>query len=101
MTTDAIIEEKKITARKIKEPSKYKVIVLNDDYTPMEFVVALLIKVFRIDHDAAVKLTMQIHHDGSAVAGVYSYEIAEQKVIESTELARLNGHPLIIKAAQE
>ena len=101
MTTDAIIEEKKITARKIKEPSKYKVMLLNDDYTPMEFVVALLIKVFRIGHDAAVKLTMQIHQEGSAVAGVYSYEIAEQKVIESTELARLNGHPLIIKAAQE
>lgn len=101
MTTDAVIEEKTVTSRKLKEPSKYKVLVLNDDYTPMEFVVALLTKVFRIDHDSAVELTMKIHHDGSAVAGVYSHEIAEQKVIESTELARLNGHPLVIKAVQE
>jgi ATP-dependent Clp protease adaptor protein ClpS len=101
MTTDTFIEEKKVTTRKFKEPSKYKVVVLNDDFTPMEFVVALLIKVFRIDHDGAVSLTMKIHNDGSAVAGVYSFEIAEQKVIEATELARLNGHPLIIKAVQE
>jgi ATP-dependent Clp protease adaptor protein ClpS len=101
MTTDTVIEEKTVTSKKIKRPSMYKVVVLNDDYTPIDFVIALLIKVFRVNEDAAINLTMRIHHEGSAVAGVYSYEIAEQKTIEATELARLNGHPLIIKAVQE
>ena len=101
MSTETDIVEKIKTTRKLKEPGKYKVIVLNDDYTPMNFVIALLVKIFRISEDNAVQLTMKIHHDGSAVAGVYSYEIAEQKVLEATELSRLNGHPLIVKASQE
>jgi len=99
--TDTAIEEKTRVTRKLKEPSKYKVVVMNDNYTPMEFVVALLVKVFSIPTDAAVQLTLEVHNQGSAVAGIYSYEIAEQKVSESTELSRLNGHPLVLKAVQE
>lgn len=99
--TDTAIEEKTRVTRKLKEPSKYKVVVMNDNYTPMEFVIALLVKVFSIPTDAAVQLTLEIHNQGSAVAGIYSYEIAEQKVSEATEISRLNGHPLVLKAVQE
>jgi ATP-dependent Clp protease adaptor protein ClpS len=99
--TDTAIEEKTRVTRKLKEPSKYKVVVMNDNYTPMEFVIALLVKVFSIPTDTAVQLTLEIHNQGSAVAGIYSYEIAEQKVSEATEISRLNGHPLVLKAVQE
>jgi ATP-dependent Clp protease adaptor protein ClpS len=99
--TDTAIEEKTRVTRKLKEPSKYKVVVMNDDYTPVEFVIALIVKVFSVDTSAAIKLTYQIHEEGSAAVGIYSYEIAEQKVAEATELSRLNGHPLVIKAVQE
>lgn len=99
--TDTVFEEKTRVTRKLKEPSKYKVVILNDDYTPMEFVIALLVKVFSISAEKAIQLTFQIHDQGSAAVGIYSYEIAEQKVAESTELARLNGHPLVTKAIQE
>ena len=99
--TDTAIEEKTRVTRKLKEPSKYKVVVMNDNYTPMEFVIALLVKVFNIATDTAVQLTLEIHNQGSAVAGIYSYEIAEQKVSEATEISRLNGHPLVLKAVQE
>jgi ATP-dependent Clp protease adaptor protein ClpS len=103
MTTDTLIEEKTVTTtnKKIKEPKKYKVIVLNDDYTPMEFVIVMFIRIFRKQHDEAVQLTMKIHQEGSAVAGLYTYEIAEQKAMEAVEFARLNGHPLVVKAEQE
>ena len=92
---------KNLTKEKIKEPPRYKVIVLNDDVTTMDFVVALLMTVFKHNEASAVNLTMEIHNNGSAVAGVYTHEIAEQKVIDATSMARNNGFPLIIKAEQE
>jgi ATP-dependent Clp protease adaptor protein ClpS len=98
---DTEIITKKLTKEKIKEPPRYKVILLNDDVTTMEFVVALLMSVFRHNEASAVSLTMQIHNDGSAVAGIYTHEIAEQKVLDATSIARNNGYPLIIKAEQE
>jgi len=101
MTTDTIIEEKTVTNKRIKMPKKYKVLVLNDDYTPMEFVVEMFSYVFRKSSHEAVALTMKIHTEGQAVAGIYTHEIAEQKVIEGTEMARAHGHPLILKAEQE
>jgi ATP-dependent Clp protease adaptor protein ClpS len=97
MSTDTIIEKKTKTTNKIKEPSKYKVIVCNDDTTPVEFVILMLISVFRLNMDEATNLTLKVHHEGSAVAGIFSYEIAEQKTIDATNLARDNGYPLIIK----
>ena len=97
MSTDTIIEKKTKTINKIKEPSKYKVIVCNDDTTPVEFVILMLISVFRLNMDEATNLTLKVHHEGSAVAGIFSYEIAEQKTIDATNLARDNGYPLIIK----
>jgi len=89
------------TDKQIKEPSKYKVVILNDDYTTVEFVILLLVRIFRHTTDSAINITQQIHKEGSGVAGIYSYEIAEQKVIDATDLARANNFPLVIKAIPE
>jgi len=101
MTTETIIEKKKQTSREIKEPSKYKVIVCNDDVTPVDFVIAMLVSIFKLDERSAVDLTLKVHNQGSAIAGVYPHEIAEQKCLDATQMARLNGFPLIIKIEAE
>lgn len=102
MSTDSqTIEKKKTNSRLPKEPGKFKVIVLNDDTTPMEFVIAMFMQVFKHSQTNAVDLTMKIHNDGSAVAGIYIHEIAEQKIADATNLARSNGFPLILKAEAE
>lgn len=101
MSTDVIVDSTTKIVDKLQLPKKYKVIVLNDDVTPMEFVIALLMGVFRHKQEPATEITMKIHREGSAVAGIYSYEIAEQKTIESTNLARSNGFPLQIKLETE
>jgi ATP-dependent Clp protease adaptor protein ClpS len=101
MASDTIVENKDKTTDKLKEPSKYKVIVCNDDVTPVEFVVTMLMSVFRHTEKIALELTISIHNSGSAVAGVYSHEVAEQKSIDATNLARANGYPLIIKVEQD
>jgi ATP-dependent Clp protease adaptor protein ClpS len=89
------------TDKRIKEPSRYKVVILNDDYTTVEFVILLLVRIFRHTTDSAIRITQEIHDQGSGVAGIYSYEIAEQKVIDATELSRANNFPLLIKAVPE
>lgn len=99
--TDTITKTRETTKIKIKEPSKYKVIVINDDFTPMDFVVYVFVSIFNHREDTALQLTMKIHNEGSAVAGIYTYEIAEQKSIEATLLARQNGHPLTLKVVEE
>ena len=97
--TDVVIDEKiKIKAT---EPKRWKVILLNDGSTPMEFVVALLMEIFRHTQDSARDIMLQIHETGSGVAGVYSFEIAEAKAVEATNTARTNGHPLQIKLEEE
>jgi ATP-dependent Clp protease adaptor protein ClpS len=102
MTTDSqIIEKKKTTTRLPKEPGKYKVIVLNDDTTPVDFVVAMFIQVFKHSQTNALELTVKIHNEGSAVAGIYTHEIAEQKIADATHLARGHGFPLVLKAEAE
>ena len=85
----------------IKEPNRYNVIFLNDNSTPMEWVVDLLIRIFKHTQSSAENLTMEIHTNGSAVVGTYSYEIAEQKTIEATQLSRENGFPLQVKLEAE
>jgi ATP-dependent Clp protease adaptor protein ClpS len=101
MGSDTAIEQKNKVNNKIKEPGKYKVIVCNDDVTPVEFVVSMLVAVFRHDEKAALELTLAIHNSGSAVAGTFSYEVAEQKAIDATNLARASGYPLITKVEPE
>ena len=83
------------------EPGKFKVVLLNDDKTPIEFVIAMLIKVFRHSESSAINVTMQVHNDGSGIAGIYTYEVAEQKGMEGTQLARQHGYPLILKVEPE
>lgn len=96
---DVKIDEK--IKQTIIEPKKYKVIFLNDDKTPIEFVIELLITIFRHTEETAKDITLSVHNDGSAVAGIYTYEIAEQKTIESTTLSRQNGFPLQIRIDPE
>ena len=74
---------------------------MNDNFTPVEFVIAMFISVFRKEHSEATNLTLKIHTDGSAIAGIFPYEIAEQKVADAISMARANGHPLLLKAEQE
>ena len=98
-STDIQLDEKiKI---KVSEPKNWKVILLNDDTTPMEFVIAVLMDIFKHTNDSATDVTMQVHETGSGIAGVYSFEIAEAKAVEATQLARANGHPLQIKLEEE
>ena len=98
---DTIVEKKTRTINKLKEPGKYRVIVCNDDTTPVEFVISLLIAVFKHNENTALTLTLAIHNQGSAVAGTYSFEVAEQKAVDGTNLARAHGFPLIIKVEPE
>lgn len=77
-----------------KTPSKYKVILHNDDYTPMDFVVMVLETFFRKDHASATKIMLEVHNKGFAVCGVYTYDVAETKVAQVTHKARAHEHPL-------
>jgi len=85
----------------IQEPKQWKVIFLNDNATPMEFVVQLLTQIFKHTEITAKDITMQVHEKGSGIAGVYSFEIAEAKAVEATSLARANGFPLQVKLEEE
>ena len=76
-------------------------ILLNDDVTPMDFVIELIVKIFRHTPETAKDLTLKIHKEGSAVVGIYTYEIAEQKGIEATNESRTRGFPLQVKIEQE
>ena len=82
---------------KIEEPSMYDVILLNDEFTTYDFVIKVLIKIFHKSNEQAVEITKHVHEKGSGVVGTYLYEIAEQKGIETTVMARENGYPLQVK----
>jgi ATP-dependent Clp protease adaptor protein ClpS len=80
---------------RLKRPPLYRVVLLNDDYTPMEFVVGVLESVFGFDHNTATRIMLEVHHQGKGVCGVYTYEIAETKVAQVTGLAQQHQHPLL------
>ena len=82
------------TRAKTKRPSMYKVLMLNDDYTPMEFVVHVLERFFSKSREEATQVMLHVHRRGVGVCGVYTYEVAETKVNQVTEFARRNQHPL-------
>jgi len=82
------------TRAKTTRPPLYKVMLLNDDFTPMEFVIYVLERFFGISHQQAVDIMLTVHTKGLAVVGVFSFEIAETKVAQVMELARRNQHPL-------
>src|SRR5712692_8120558 len=80
---------------KVGEPPLFKVLLHNDDYTTMEFVVAVLESIFNMPEGQAIQVMLNVHTQGVGVAGVYTYEIAEMKVTKTTELARENEFPLL------
>jgi len=96
-----ITKEEIVEDLDILDPGKYKVVILNDDKTPMEFVIVLLMRIFHHGQSTAEDITVKIHNEGSAVAGIYTYEVSEQKAIEGTNLARENNFPLVIKVEAE
>ena len=86
------VEEQK---PKLRPPKQYKVMIINDDYTPMEFVVQVLTMFFAMDHAKATRVMMSVHTKGQGICGIFSHEIAETKVDQVNEYSRINQHPLM------
>ena len=82
------------TKTKTKRPSLYRVLILNDDYTPMEFVVHVLERFFQKDREAATRIMLHVHNHGVGECGIYTFEVAETKVSQVMDFARQNQHPL-------
>jgi ATP-dependent Clp protease adaptor protein ClpS len=82
------------TRTRTKKPNQYRVLILNDDYTPMDFVVHVLQRVFQKDAEAAHRIMMHVHNHGVGECGVYTYEVAETKVTQVMDLAHQHQHPL-------
>jgi len=80
---------------KLKPPKKYKVVLLNDDFTPMEFVVQILTSFFGMNQELATKVMLTVHTKGKAICGEYNYEIAETKVEQVNDYSRKHQHPLL------
>lgn len=89
---DLAIEEAR---PKIKEPPLYRVVLINDDYTPMEFVVNILESIFGMERTRATQVMLEVHTKGKGVCGVYNYEIAETKVAQVMGIAKQHQHPLL------
>ena len=103
MSTEFVddIQIDEVVKKKAEEPLRYKVVLLNDDQTPVEWVIKVLTDIFKHTNDTAEKITLTIHNEGSGIAGIYTYEIAEQKTIEATTESRNHGFPLQIKLEEE
>ena len=99
MTTDIKIDSK--IKVEVQPPKMYKVVFLNDDQTPMEFVIHLLTSIFGHGDEKAHQITLEVHETGSSVVGVYTFEIAETKGLEASEEAKINGFPLQIRVEEE
>ena len=89
---DSTVEESR---PKLKEPPLYRVVLINDDYTPMEFVVHILESIFNMERTRATQVMLEVHTKGKGVCGVYNYDIAETKVAQVTGIARQHQHPLL------
>ena len=96
-SSSIVLEEKP----KLKKPPLYKVIMLNDDYTPMEFVIEMLQTYFSKSQEQATEIMLHIHQKGIGICGLYTYEIAESKATQVLDKARKNQHPLQIKLEKE
>lgn len=82
------------TKTSVKRPSLYRVLLLNDDYTPMDFVIHVLERFFQKNHDDAMRIMMHVHNHGVGECGIYTYEVAETKVTQVMDFARQYQHPL-------
>jgi ATP-dependent Clp protease adaptor protein ClpS len=85
----------------LQPPNLWHVVFHNDDFTPMELVIEILENLFKMSEEQAVEITMEIHNSGSAIAGIYPFDIAEQKALEAVAVARANGAPLMVTAEQD
>jgi len=94
--SDSTVLERVAPAKEAYKPPKYQVVLHNDDYTPMEFVVKILVEVFQRTIDDSLSLMLQVHHDGKGIAGVYVKEIAEEYVEQVKALATENDYPLLV-----
>ena len=84
----------------VDEPKRYKVILINDDFTPMEFVVEILSRFFNLDEESATRIMLNVHTKGKGVCGIFSQDIAETKVVMVNDFARENEHPLLCTMEQ-
>ncbi|MFC6439993.1 ATP-dependent Clp protease adapter ClpS [Bowmanella sp. JS7-9] len=84
-----------LVRRKAEPPPMYKVMLNNDDYTPMDFVIEVLVRFFNMNNERATQLMLTVHYEGKAVCGVYSAEVAETKVMQVNQYARKHQHPLL------
>ncbi|MDF2940873.1 MAG: clpS [Gammaproteobacteria bacterium] len=104
MTVKTAVKSKRKTKTKAKaaatgaNPPLYQVLLLNDDYTPMEFVVKLLTEIFCMNQTKATHVMLQIHHEGKGVCGIYTRDVAETKVMQVISYARSHGHPLMCES---
>ena len=94
---DVVLDERV----KTKKPSMYRILMLNDDYTPMEFVVMVLQRFFGHNHDSARRIMLHVHERGVGVCGVFTYEVAETKAAQVMNFARQNEHPLQLQLEKE
>lgn len=98
----SVIEQHRETQRqKIQPPRKFKVILNNDDYTPMDFVIEVLIHFFNMDSERATEVMLKVHYEGRAVCGVYSSDVAHTKTEQVNRFARDNQHPLLCSCERE
>jgi ATP-dependent Clp protease adaptor protein ClpS len=98
VTPDSDLLEKEKTA--LKPPAMYNVVLNNDDYTPMEFVIEILERFFSMDIDKATQIMLKVHYEGKTICGTFSAEIAETKVAQVTLYSRENEHPLLCTMEQ-
>ncbi len=101
MTVDVAIEKRTNTTISLTPPEKWKVVLHNDDTTPMDYVIEVLMLIFGHDFDTAKEITLTIHQAGRGTAGIYPYEIAEQKSVESVNASRERGFPLQLRLDKE
>ena len=90
-----------LTRNKVKTPNMYAVILINDDYTPMEFVIYVLQTIFKKDYEEAKDIMLKVHNQGKGICGVFPLDIAESKANQVVEFARINQHPLECKVQKQ
>lgn len=93
-TPDEQFDQLVDTESRAKKPALYRVVMLNDDFTPMEFVVLVLMKFFSKDEQQAMRIMLRVHHEGKAMVGVFARSVAETKTAQVNAFSRKNGHPL-------
>ena len=87
--------------RRVQKPKKYKAVMYNDDYTPMDFVIIVLVDVFHKSADTAIQLMLDVHKKGRGIAGVYTKEVCDTKCTKANQFAKSMGHPFLVKSEQE